>query len=93
MLRGFESALSEAERKSVSFYFSLGTQNQDPRGLMLDGEATILVSGFHAAEGVVDLYHLMARSTWVESAAEIDRLLPQPGRITRMLSRWFRYAI
>ena len=93
LLRGFETALSDAERKSVSFYFSLGTQNQDPRGLMLDGEATMLVSGFHAAAGVVDLYNLMTRSTWVDSEAEIDRLLPQPGRIMRMLSRWFRYAL
>lgn len=93
MLRGFETSLTEAERKSVSFYFSLGTQNQDPRGLMLDGEATILVSGFHAAAGVVDLYQLMARTTWVETAADIDRLLPQRGWMTRMLSRWFRAAL
>ena len=93
LLRGFESALTEAERKSVSFYFSLGTQNQDPRGLMLDGEASMLVSGFHAASGVVDLYDLMARSTWVETSAEIDRLLPQPGKFTRMLGRWFRAAL
>jgi hypothetical protein len=93
LLRGFESSLSEAERKSVSFYFSQGTQNQDPRGLMLDGEATLVVSGFHAAAGVVDLYYLMARSTWVETPAEIDRLLPKPGRLTRMLSRWFRHAL
>ena len=93
MLRGFETTLPESERKAVSFYFSLGTQNQDPRGLMLDGEATMLVSGFHAAAGVVDLYQLMARTTWVESSADIDRLLPKPGRLTQLLSRWFRAAL
>ena len=93
MLRGFESALSEAERKSVSFYFSQGTQNQDPRGLMLDGEATLLISGFHAAAGVVDLYNLMARTTWVETEAEVDRLMPEPGHFMRTLSRWFRFAL
>jgi hypothetical protein len=93
MLRGFETSLTEAERKSVSFYFSLGTQNQDPRGLMLDGEGTMLVSGFHAAAGVVDLYQLMARTTWIETSAEIDRLLPQPGFLTRALSRWFRATL
>lgn len=93
MLRGFESGLPEAERKAVSFYFTLGTQNQDPRGLMLDGEGTLVVSGFHAAAGVVDLYQLMARTTWVETSAEIDRLLPPPGGLTRLLSRWFRAAL
>ena len=93
MVRGYETSLPESERKSVSFYFSLGTQNQDPRGIMLDGEGTMLVSGFHAAAGVVDLYQLMARTTWVETTAEIDALLPQPGRLMRVLSRWFRAAL
>src|SRR6185369_14008404 len=32
LLRGFEQGRSDADRKAVSFYFSLGTQNQDPRG-------------------------------------------------------------
>src|SRR3954468_11351086 len=46
MLRGFARDLPEAERKRVSFYFSLGTQNQDPRGIVSDAEATLIVSGF-----------------------------------------------
>ena len=93
MLRGFESTLSEADRKAVSFYFSLGTQNQDPRGLMLDGEATLLVSGFHAATGLADLYYIMARSTWLDTPAELDRLLPRPRGIMGRLARMIRFAL
>jgi hypothetical protein len=89
MFRGYEQGLSDAERKAVSFYFSMGTQNQDPRGIMQDGEATVVVSGLHAAEGLVDLYYIMARSTWVESRAELERLVPRPkglqGRIARLI--------
>ena len=93
LLRGFESSLSEAERKAVSFYFSLGTQNQDPRGLMMDGEATLLVSGFHAATGLADLYYIMARTTWLDSRVELDRLLPRPGGIMGRLARLIRFAL
>ena len=93
MLRGFESALSEADRKAVSFYFSLGSQNQDPRGLMMDGEATLLVSGFHAATGLADLYYIMARTTWLDSQADLDRLLPRPGGIMGRLARMIRFAL
>jgi hypothetical protein len=93
LIRGFESNLSEADRKAVSFYFSQGTQNHDPRGLMLDGEATIIVSGIHAAAGLVDLYYIMTRSTWVTSKAELDRLLPRPGGLMGRIARWIRFAI
>jgi len=93
MLRGYEQAIPEAERKNVSFYFALGTQNMDPRGMMLDGEATVLVSGIYAAAGLVDLYYVMARTTWVTTQAEIDRLLPPPGGLMRWIARIIRPAL
>ena len=93
LLRGYEQSLSEADRKAVSFYFSLGTQNQDPRGLMLDGEATLIVSGLHAAAGLVDLYFLMARTSWVSSKAELDRYLPRPGGLMGRIARMIRFAL
>ena len=93
LLRGYELALSEADRKRVSFYFSLGTQNQDLRGEVLDGETTIVVSGFTAAAGLVDLYFLMARSTWIETEAELARDLPPSKRWMRRLARLIRFAV
>jgi hypothetical protein len=88
LLRGWEEDIPEAERKRVSFYFTLGTHNQDPRGMMLDGEATFVVSGLPAAAGLVDLYYVMARSTWVSSEAELDRLLPPPSDFWRRVAQW-----
>ena len=37
LFQRYEQSLTPAERKRVSFYFSSGTQNHDPRGIMLDG--------------------------------------------------------
>jgi hypothetical protein len=88
MLEGFVRGMSEADRKRVSFYFAVGTQNQDGRGMALDGEATVVTSGFQAAEGVVDLYYLMARSTWIDDQRELERLLPGStllGRLARLI--------
>jgi hypothetical protein len=93
MLQGYERSLSESERKRVSFYFSVGTQNQDPRGIMLDGESSIIVSGFHAAAGLVDLYHVMARTSWVESSADVDRLLPAPSGLMQRIGRLLRLVL
>jgi hypothetical protein len=92
-MRGYEQAIPEAERRNVSFYFTLGSQNQDPRGMMLDGESTAIVSGFHAAAGLVDIYHLMARSTWITTPPELDQLLPPPRPWMRALARFIRTAM
>jgi hypothetical protein len=93
ILRGYEESLPEAERRNVSFYFTLGNQNQDPRGMLLDAEATIVVSGLHGAAGLVDLYFLMARSTWVTTLAELDRLLPPRRGLMRRIARLVRIAL
>jgi hypothetical protein len=93
LLRGYEQALPEAERKQVSFYYTLGTQNQDPRGMMLDGESTVIVSGFYAAAGLVDTYYLMARTTWITTPVELDALLPPASGWMRMLARLVRAAM
>jgi hypothetical protein len=93
MLRGYEEGLSEADRKRVSFYFSAGSQNQDPRGLASDGESTLIVSGFHAAAGLVDLYYVMALSRWVGTEQELDQYLP-PGRsFMRRAAQIIRFAL
>ena len=92
-MRGYEQALSASERKAFSFYFSVGTQNMDPRGILLDGEATLVVSGLQAAVGLADLYYLMARSTWITEQRELDALIPPAGWFTRWLARQLRYAL
>jgi len=93
LLRGYEQSLSEGDRKAVSFYFSLGSQNMDPRGLMSDGEASLIVSGLHAAAGVVDLYYVMARSTWIETRQELDQLVPRREGIMARFARLIRNTL
>jgi hypothetical protein len=90
LLRGYEERVPERERRRVSFYFSLGTQNQDDRGIVSDGEAAVIVSGFQASVGVVDLYYLMARSTWVENTAQLEQFVPRPSALISRIARWLR---
>jgi hypothetical protein len=93
MLRGYERSLTEAERRRVSFYFSLGTQNQDDRGIVSDGETTLIVSGVAASAGLVDLFFLMARSTWISTEKELQSFNPKRSsfvhRIAHLLATAF----
>jgi len=90
LLRAYEANRSPTERRRVSFYSSLGTQNQDPRGIMIDGEASVIVSGYHAAIGLVDLFYLMARTTWITTPVELEQHLPAPKNMLRRFARAVR---
>jgi len=86
MLRGYERSLPEADRRRVSFYFSVGSQNQDDRGIVSDGETTLIVSGVAAAAGLVDLYFLMARSTWITKVSELETFNPRGSSLMRRIA-------
>jgi hypothetical protein len=77
----------------TTFHFTIGTQNGDPRGMMLDGEATMVLSGLPAGLGLVDFFTLMARSTWIETSAELDALLPPITGWWRRVGRRIRFAL
>lgn len=93
LLQGYEASLSESERRQLSFYFLVGTQNEDPRGLMIDGEASVIVSGFGASAGVVDLFYLMARTTWIDSNADVDRFVPRPRGLIARFANIVRFVM
>lgn len=92
-LQGYQRSLSAADRKRLSFYFYVGSQNHDWRGLLMDGEAGVIVSGFDASAGLVDLFYLMSRTTWIERDSDIDRLVPAPSGWMTRLSRIVKFVI
>ena len=93
ILRGYEQSLPANERARFSFYFSVGTMNMDPRGFVSDGEATLVTSGFQGVTGLVDLYFLMARTTWVTSRAELERYVPRRGGLLRALAHILKQTL
>ena len=93
MMRGYEASIPKAERKHVSFYFAEGSHNMDQRGLMSDGEATLIVSGPQASAGLVDLFYMMARTTWIDRPAELEQLLPHRASIIHRFARWIRATL
>jgi len=93
LLRGYLKDRPPADSTRMTFYLTIGTQNQDPRGMMLDGEAVFAVSGMSAAVGLIDLYSLLARSTWIETQVELDALLPPYDAWQHRLGRFARFVL
>ena len=93
MMKNYEASMPEAERKRVSFHFVEGSHNMDDRGLMSDGEASLIVSGPQAAVGLADLFYMMARTTWIDRPAELEPLLPRQSSLIRRFAYWIRAAL
>ena len=77
----------------MSFYFAEGSQNMDDRGLLSDGEASLIVSGPQASVGLVDLFYLMARTTWIDRPVQMDPLLPRRASIIHRFAHWVRATL
>lgn len=93
IMRAYEASIPEPERRRVSFYFAEGSQNMDDRGLVSDGEAMLIVSGPQASAGLVDLFYMMARTTWIDRPAQLDQLLPPGSSLMRRFARWIRAVL
>jgi len=93
LLEGYLEHRPAADSARMTFYLTIGTQNQDPRGMMLDGEAVFVVSGMSAAIGLIDLYGLLARSTWIETEQELDALLPPYDNWQHRIGRFARFVL
>jgi hypothetical protein len=87
------SELSPAERERVIQYLLTGSQNQDYRGKIMDGEVTFVVSHMGAILGYMDFVGLMTQTTWLETTEEMEPLLPTQSDRWRRIGRFIRNAL
>lgn len=92
VLEVFDS-LSGAARDSSVSYLLTGSLNKDVRSMALDGEAIAVVAGRWALQAYLDFFLLSGVTTWVESEAEVERLLPPYPWPKRWIGRRLRRLI
>jgi len=68
-------------------YAIVGSQNQDYRGMFMDGEIGVLFTGAQSLVPLVDLVFMAGTVTWVDDQATLDRLLPPVGELMRRIAR------
>lgn len=92
LLEAFED-LPEALRDSAPLYMSVGSLNKDWRGAALDGEALAVISGKWALIGWIDFLYLAGHTTWLDSEAELEQLLPPASGFQRWVGKRLRNLI
>jgi hypothetical protein len=79
-------------KTKVVYGFTIGSMNQDRRGMISDGEILACIAGYHALIAVLDMTLISTTSTWVEDASDFDTLFPAPNLRTTVqrLSRYLQ---
>lgn len=83
----------EAPAPDAAYFMTIGSQNQDRRGMMLDGEVLVTLAGRESLVGLMDFLSVMSASDWVHSAEEVDRHFPKEGGLIKSITRWIRNVI
>lgn len=84
-------SLSDADSARVVFYTVMGSQNQNARSMVMDGEDALIISGWPSVIPYIDLIALIGQSEWLEDPADLQRLLPPQSKMRTRLAHWFRY--
>jgi hypothetical protein len=84
--------LSPEARARVVFYTVMGSQNQNARSMVEDGEVAIVVSSWPSIIPYLDLVTLIGQSRWLDDPSQLDPLLPVQGRVKRSLAHWMKLA-
>jgi hypothetical protein len=83
-----ERLLSQVSREPRAASFAMvGSQNQDYRGMFMDGEVVVLLTGPESLVPMVDLVFMVGTVTWIDDQATLDRLLPPVSELMRRIAR------
>jgi hypothetical protein len=74
-------------------YVLMGSQNQDYRGMFMDGEVDLLFSGAETLVPLVDMIFIEGTATWLTTQESLDKLLRPPGAYKRRVARVFKDGV
>jgi phosphatidylserine/phosphatidylglycerophosphate/cardiolipin synthase-like enzyme len=86
-LMQLHSAMPQLVQDNV-LYFMTGSINKNVRSMALDAEVVGVIAGPWVMETFLDLLVLTASVTWIESLADVERLLPPYSPAKRVIGRW-----
>ena len=93
MVDAFVASLTPEYRARVAYFLIVGSANQDYRSMFMDGEASVLLSGWSGVIGLIDFSLIVNLSVWVDDLALLDDLLPPPTGLQRAIGRQARPAL
>jgi hypothetical protein len=89
----YRASLPPGRRDRLMYYMVMGSANADYRSMLMDGEASVLLSGWSGIIGLIDFSLIASLSVWIDDLEMLDALLPPPTGIQRFLARRIRFTL
>ncbi len=93
LIESWGKGLSPQERGEAILYLTIGSQNQDYRSMIMDGEALFVVGRTWAMVAYLDFVSLMAQTTWIHDVQQLEELLPRHRGFWKWLGRYLKLAL
>ncbi len=91
--RAFRESRPVHEQERILYFLLIGSANQDYRSMLLDGEASMLLSGWSGIVALIDFSLITALSVWIDDLETLDALLPAPNGFRRGVARRLRFIL
>jgi hypothetical protein len=89
----YRASLAPGQRDRVMYYMIMGSANADYRSMLMDGEASVLLSGWSGIIGLIDFSLIASLSVWIDDLEMLDALLPPPTGLQRLVARRIRFTL
>jgi hypothetical protein len=90
-IQNWFDSLKPEVREKVVFYTVMGSQNQNARSMVMDGEVALVTSAWPSVIPYIDLISLIGQSVWLDDPAQLQLLLPPQSKFRTRMAHWFRY--
>ena len=88
VFRSYISSLPREKLQRSLAYLIVGSQNQDYRGMIMDGEAACVIGGADSVIALLDIFYISGITTWVDDLETLNNLLPPYFGWKRWLGRF-----
>jgi len=93
LITEWAETVSAEDEEKMALFLTVGSQNQDYRGKIMDGEVLFVTSRLRAGVAFLDLMELMLVSTWIDDVETLDELMPEFKGFKKKLSRYIKLAL
>ncbi|MBN1781092.1 hypothetical protein JW948_08220 [bacterium] len=93
LMRSWGQNLLPEQRDLALTYLTVGSQNEDYRGMIMDGETLFLTGHSWAMIAYLDFVSLIGQTTWVDDVESLEALLPSHTHFWQRLGWYFKMAL
>ncbi len=84
LITAYRESLAPSKESSeapadVIFMLTVGSHNQDPRSMLVDGEDMVVVSGYDSLISMLDFMYLLSEAEWPATLEEMQDVFPEPS--------------